>query len=96
MWKVSTPSSPTHHGQGCYYTRLILHFSSLKPTWLLFDADWAFNKRSGQYLEQCSDIVAVGRLRWIEGTTTTGKDNAAWYRFDARHFNGTIFHGRNI
>jgi hypothetical protein len=74
---------------------LILHFSKLKPTWLLFDADWAFNKHSGPYLEQCSDIVAIGRLRWIEGTTMTGKDNAAWYRFDARHYNGTKFHGRS-
>ena len=73
---------------------LILHFQKLKPTWLLFDADWAFNKHSGPYLDQCSDIVAVGRLRWIEGTTMTGKDNAAWYRFDANHFGGPKFHGR--
>ena len=33
----------------------------------------------------CTDIVAVGRLRWIEGTTMSGKQNFAWYRFDARH-----------
>lgn len=75
---------------------LILHFAKHKPTWLLFDADWAFNKRSGPYLEQCSDIVAIGRLHWIEGTTMTGKDNSAWYRFDSHHFGGPRFHGRNI
>jgi hypothetical protein len=73
---------------------MILHFSKHKPTWLLFDGDWAFNKQSGPYLDQCSDIVAVGRLRWIEGTTQTGKDNSAWYRFDARHFGGPKFYGR--
>ena len=49
----------------------------------------------GPYLEQCSDIVAIGSRCWIEGTTMTGKDNAAWYRFDARHYNGTKFHGRS-
>jgi hypothetical protein len=73
---------------------LILHFQKFKPTWLLFDADWAFNKSAAPYLEQCSDIVAVGRLRWIEGTTNTGKDNAAWYRFWHNHAGGPRFHGR--
>lgn len=73
---------------------LILHFQQHAPTWLLFDADWAFNKTSGAYLEQCTDIVAVGRVLWIEGTTQTGKDNAAWYRFDGRHHGGPKFHGR--
>lgn len=73
---------------------LILHFQKLKPTWLLFDADWAFNKQAADYLDQCTDIVAVGRLRWIPGTTNTGKDNAAWYRFWHRHSGGAKFHGR--
>jgi hypothetical protein len=73
---------------------LILHFQKHAPTWLLFDADWAHNKRSYPYLLQCTDIVSVGRLRWIEGTTQTGKDNAAWYRFDTHHNGGPKFHGR--
>jgi hypothetical protein len=73
---------------------LILHFSKHLPTWLLFDSDWAFNKHAGLYLDQCSDIVAVGRLRWIEGTTQTGKDNAAWFRFWHRHNGGPRFHWR--
>lgn len=73
---------------------LILHFSSVLPTWLLFDADWAYNKASAIYLDHCSDIVAVGRLRWIEGTSMTGKDNVSWYRFDARWSGGPKFHGR--
>lgn len=74
---------------------LILHFQHHAPTWLLFDADWAHNKMAAPFLPQCTDIVAVGRLRWIEGTTQTGKDNVAWYRFDAQHWNGPRFHGRN-
>ena len=29
---------------------------------------------------------------WIPGSTYNGKDNAAWYRFDARHSAGPVFH----
>lgn len=73
--------------------RMILHFQSIAPTWLLFDADWAHTGQSAPYLDQCSHIVSVGRLKWIEGTTQTGKDNCAWYRFDARHSGGPRFYG---
>jgi hypothetical protein len=31
-----------------------------------------------------SEIVSVGRIRWIGGTTMSGKQNFAWYRA-ARH-----------
>ncbi|TGT77967.1 hypothetical protein EN809_000735 [Mesorhizobium sp. M2E.F.Ca.ET.166.01.1.1] len=70
---------------------MILHFQRIAPTWLLFDADWAFTKQARPLLPQCSHIVAVGRLIWIPGTTVTGKDNCAWYRFDARHAGGPRF-----
>lgn len=70
------------------WTRRLLHmlisrFRKIAPTWLLFDADWAFNANAAPFLAHCSHIVAVGRLRWIEGTTKQGKDNCAWYRFDS-------------
>lgn len=73
---------------------MILHFQKHRPTWLLFDSDWAYNQGAGLYLDQCSDIVAVGRLRWIENTKQTGKDNVSWYRFWHRHSGGPRFHGR--
>ena len=73
---------------------MIRHFQSVAPTWLLFDADWAHTKQSAPYLDQCSHIVAVGRLKWIEDSRHTGKDNCAWYRFDARHSGGAQFVGR--
>jgi len=74
---------------------LILHLQKFAPTWLLFDSDWANNKHAVPYLTQCSDIVAVGRLRWIEGTTNTGKDNVSWYRFHHLHTGGPHFYGRS-
>jgi len=55
-----------------------------RPTWLLFDADWAHTKQAIPYLEMCLKIVAVGRVKWIEGSEGPGKDNAAWYLFDAK------------
>ena len=58
---------------------MIEHFSSLRPTWLLFDADWAHTKQSAPYIEKCAKIVSVGRVKWFGNMT--GKDNCAWYLF---------------
>jgi hypothetical protein len=75
--------------------RLIEHFQRILPTWLLLDADWASTKQAAPYLTCCSDIVAIGRVKWIEGSKYTGKDNHAWYRFDSRHSAGSVFRGRD-
>lgn len=73
---------------------LIVHFMQHAPVvWLLFDSDWAYNVQAAPFLEYCTDIVAVGRLKWFNGTA--GKDNASWYRFDKNHRGGPKFHGRN-
>lgn len=75
--------------------KMITHFSSLKPTWLLFDADWAHTQQSRDYMKDlCTDIVSVGRLKWIPDTNMSGKDNCAWYRFDINKEGRTTFHGR--
>ena len=46
-------------------------------------------------MPHCSDIVAIGRVKWIEGSKHTGKDNACWYMFDSRHTAGPVFHWRD-
>ncbi|TXG96254.1 MAG: hypothetical protein E6R08_09785 [Nevskiaceae bacterium] len=69
---------------------MIVHFQRHAQTWLLFDSDWAYTVQARPFLPQCSDIVAVGRVKWFGGTG--GKDNASWYRFDARHSAGPRFH----
>ena len=71
---------------------LIGHFARIAPAWLLLETDWASTKQAAPFIPSCSDIVSVGRLRWIEGTTMSGKQNFAWYRFDTRHRAGPIFH----
>ena len=71
--------------------RLIAHFQNIRPTWLLLDADWAHIKQAAPFLPSCSDIVAIGRVKWFPGSKYTGKDNCAWYRFVANHAGGPIF-----
>jgi hypothetical protein len=83
------------------YTRplmhgLIQHFARILPTWLLIESDWAYTKQAGPFMPSCTDIVSIGRLRWIEGTTMSGKQNFAWYRFDSGHLAGPIFHAHGL
>jgi len=74
---------------------MIQHFQNIKPTWLLLDEDWAHTKQAAPFLPHASDIVAVGRMKWIEGSKHTGKDNCTWYRFDIKHTAGPVFRGRD-
>lgn len=75
---------------------MIERFQRIAPTWLLLDADWSHTKQSGPFMDQCSHIVSVGRLRWEPDTKQTGKDNASWYRFHAQHVGGPRFIGREV
>lgn len=70
------------------WTRELLHPMIVwlwwqKPTWLLFDADWAHTSDPGArpYLPMVRKIVSVGRVKWIAGSQNQGYDNAAWYLF---------------
>ena len=72
--------------------RLIQHFQRIAPTWLLLEMDWASTRQAVPFMPSCSDIVAIGRVKWIAGSKNTGKDNSAWYRFDASHNRGPVFH----
>jgi hypothetical protein len=47
--------------------KFIQNWMQVCPTWVLFD---------------CVKIVSVGRVKWIEGSKSQGKDNCAWYLFD--------------
>jgi len=64
------------------------------PAWLLFDADWVHTKQSIPFLPRLRKIVSVGRVKWIEGSRMTGKDNCAWHLF-ASWGGQTEFFGRS-
>ena len=61
--------------------------------WLLFDADWCHTKQSIPFMPHVGEIVSIGRVKWFEGSKSTGKDNCAWYKI-RRDAKQTIFHGR--
>jgi hypothetical protein len=75
---------------------MIKHFSAMRPTWLLFDADWLHTKQSAPFMPYLRKIVSVGRVKWIPHSKMTGKDNCAWYLFDQTgvHTGDAAFHGR--
>ena len=73
---------------------LISHLSGMAQTWLLFDADWMHTIQAREYLKRCEMIISVGRLKWIEGSKNTGKDNCAWYLFSNKTVKRTQFVGR--
>jgi len=50
-------------------------------------------KQSIEYIKYCHKIVSIGRVKWIEGSKSTGKDNCAWYLFDKEE-SQTLFFGR--
>lgn len=60
---------------------IIEHFRSMAPTWLLFDANWLFTKQAAPYMRHCSKIVTIGRVKWIEDSKMTGKDDSVWGLF---------------
>jgi hypothetical protein len=73
---------------------MIEHFSQQKPTWLLFDANWMFTKQATPYLKYCKKIVTIGRVKWIEDSAMSGKDDSCWYLFEKSWFGTTQFYGR--
>ena len=73
--------------------QIISRFSVMAPTWLLFDSSWMFTKQARDYLEYCHTIITVGRVLWIEGTKSPGKEDCCWYGF-GRQKTDTKFIGK--
>jgi len=73
---------------------MIEHFSAMRPTWLLFDADWMHTKQSARFMPWCRRIISVGRVKWFPDSPHTEKDNCAWYLFDQNASGQTEFFGR--
>lgn len=83
------------------WDRKVLHplidtFLGVCPVWLLFDADWMHTKQSSTFMTYCKSVVSVGRVKWIEGSKSQGKDNCCWYLFDYSSEEQTQFYGRLI
>jgi hypothetical protein len=90
---ITNPPWPSRKGEPT--VSIALHLSSIAPTWLLLSADFCHNRyfKTSGLSERCVKIVSVGRVSW-EGNGVSGKDNAAWYLFDAKHEGHTAFIAR--
>jgi len=75
--------------------QIIGRCAMLAPTWLLFDADWMHTRQSAEFMPFLVKIVSVGRVKWVDDSDMTGKDNCCWYLFDANHKGGIEFYGRS-
>ena len=75
--------------------KTIEHFAPIVPTWLLLDANWIWTKQAKPYIDKyLTDIVTIGRLKWIPNTNMSGKDDCAWMRFSHDKKEPTRFFGR--
>jgi hypothetical protein len=74
---------------------MLEHFCSLKPTWLLADADWVHTRQSYRYVQlYLKTIVSIGRVKWFNNTS--GKDNAVWMLFEKNCTQTPKFYGRGV
>lgn len=77
--------------------KAIEHFAPIIQTWFLLDANWMFTRQASSYLEKyCTDIITIGRVKWIPDTTMSGKDDCCWYRFSLDKTEPTRFFGRKL
>lgn len=77
-----------------YLHQMIERFRVHAPTWLLFDAGWMFTAQAEPYIQYCSMIVTIGRVKWIEGSDNGGMEDCAWYLFE-KNPTKTIFVGKS-
>lgn len=93
-WPMPVKSSPQGSPPGWPTVGLIDHLMRLRPTWMLLSADFCHNAYAVPLLAHCTDIVSVGRVKWIEGSKHSGLDNASWYRFWIEGSGPPRFHNR--
>jgi len=96
---ITNPPWDRRKSSGYILHRMITVFSDKRPTWLLFDSDWVQTVQARPYMERLVATVSIGRVKWIEGSTMTGKDNCQWHLFykDAREITpAPAMFGRNV
>lgn len=79
---ITNPPWLNSKASGYLLNTLINSLSSIRPTWLLLKGAYLFNQRSAQSISVCKEIVPIGRLKWIENSEHSGKEDCAWFLFD--------------
>lgn len=81
---ISNPPWPKIGQKGDPALAIMLHLSRMAPCWMLLPFDFAANDYFRRIRDWCSDIVPIGRVSWM-GNGQPGKDNCAWFMFDAEN-----------
>lgn len=82
---VTNPPWLNNKTSGYQLNKIITLLSSVLPTWLLLNGNYVFNKKSAECMRHCTDVVPIGRVKWIEGSKSAGKEDCAWFCFDSRN-----------
>jgi hypothetical protein len=85
---ISNPPWINTKESGYQLLEIINHLSNILPTWLLLNGNFAFNKRSSDSMAICTDIVTVGRLKWIKGSQHSATEDSCWFLFDQKRSDG--------
>lgn len=74
--------------------RLIAQFVEVaEEAWLLFDSSWCQTGQASALGQRwCTDVVAAGRLKWFENSTSDATDDCSWYRFSRDKQAPTRYH----
>lgn len=91
---ITNPPWPARGRKGEPVISIIRHLSAIRPTWLLLPFTFAANGYFAKVSGSCAKIVMIGRVSWMENDIP-GKDDAAWFLFDAAHIGPTRFFGQS-
>lgn len=94
LW-ITNPPWPKGGKRGDPALSIIRHLSSIAPTWCLLPWDFAANDYFRHVAASCAEIVPIGRVSWL-GNGIPGKDNCAWYLFDAQNRFQTVIRPRGV
>lgn len=87
---ITNPPWPAPGRHGEPVVGIVRHLAAIRPTWLLLPLSMAAARYFAGIAPICAKIVIVGRVSWMENGTS-GKEDCAWYLFDARHIGQTRF-----
>lgn len=77
------------------FHRALDHFVPMIDVWFLMSSNWKHNKSSAPYVSKwLVDIVPVGRMKWIENSPHSGKDDCDWLKFSRNKNEPARFHPR--
>lgn len=90
---ITNPPWPVIGGRGKPALPIIRHLCQIAPLWALLPWDFAAADYYCEVAPWCAEIVPLGRVSWLNNGQG-GKDNSAWYRFDAQHRAPTILRSK--